>query len=801
MRPALACLAALLVAPARLAAADVSLAVEPTPVLLRGDNRQQQILVTAHRADGKPFDVTHACQLDITGPAFARVVGTTVLGVADGATELRVRYGAAVVRVPVRVSNFAGYPPVHFGNDVVPLFSKLGCNSAGCHGKASGQNGFKLSVFGFDPEADYNALVKEARGRRIFPAAPERSLLLLKPTGQMAHGGGRRLEVGSADYELLLQWLQQGMPVGRPDAPRALALEASPTSRVLTMHAGQQILATALYSDGSRRDVTAAASYHTNAGQVAEVDRGGMVRTGGVPGEAAITVNYMGLVASFRLQVPRPGAPEPYPDVPANNQIDELVWAKLRTMGIVPSGLCDDATFLRRASLDTIGTLPTPADVREFLADLRPDKRRRWIDRLLEREGYADYWALQWADILLADHKKLGDRGAFEFHRWLREQFARNRPYDVWVRELLVASGPSGQVGPVNFFRAAATPEEAARSVSQAFLGVRLECAQCHHHPFEKWSQEDFYGLAGFFNGMIRKPERGGELVFHAGYRETRLPLSGQPVVPRPPDGPPAPDLRGDPRGRLATWLTAPDNPWFARLVANRLWRHYLGRGLVEPEDDLRSTNPATNEPLLDYLAGQVVALGYDLKAVTRLILASRTYQLSAIPNDTNQDDEQNFSRHYVRRLPAEVLLDALSAATESPEPFPGRAKGTRAIELWDNRLPSYFLDIFGRSERTSPCACGRSGEPTMAQALHLMNAPEVERKVADPSGRVARLVRANSTEGQMVEELSLAALGRPPNEKERRAARRLFAQAPAQQAAQDFLWALLNSYDFLFVN
>jgi hypothetical protein len=777
-----------------------SLTVEPSSIQLRGANRQQQILITGQSADGKLIDVTHLCELTVDRREVARVSGTVVLGVANGAAELRVQVGALTARVPVQVREFEVYPPVHFGNDVVPLFSKLGCNSAACHGKASGQNGFKLSVFGFDPAADYNALVKEARGRRIFPANPRHSLLLLKPTGRIAHGGGRRLERDSADYALLLHWLEQGTPFGRADAPHPIAVRVSPGSRVMSTRGRQQILATAVFTDGSRRDVTAAATYTTNAALVADVDRQGLVRTGKVPGEAAITVNYMGHVAAVRIQVPRPGRPEPYPKLPVNNPIDDLVWAKLRTMGIAPSELADDATFLRRAYVDALGTLPTPAEVRAFLADKRADKRQRWINDILNRDEYADYWALKWADILLVDRKKLGERGAFEFHRWLRTQFARNRPYDVWVRELLTASGASGKNGPVNFFRAAPTPEEAAKAVSQAFLGIRLQCAQCHHHPFEKWSQDDFHGLAGFFNGMTRRPAEGEEFVFHAGYRETRLPETDRPVATHPPDGP-VPDAlwEGDPRRRLAAWMTKPDNPWFARLAANRLWKHYMGRGLVEPEDDLRSTNPASNEPLLDYLAAQLVKRRYDLKALSRLIMNARVYQLSAVPNDSNRDDEQNFSHHYLRRLPAEVLLDAISAVTEAPETFPGMAKGTRAIELWDNRLPSYFLDIFGRSERTSPCECGRSSEPTMAQALHLMNAPEVERKIASTAGRVARLMKAKAPEERIVEELCLAALGRPPREKERRMARKLFGEAPPEQAAQDLLWALLNSYDFLF--
>ena len=780
----------------------LSLSIEPSPILLYGHNRQQQILVTARPSSGPPIDVTHRCTISSSDSAVAAISGTVLNSRRDGTAQVRVRLGTLSATAEVRVHDSGRFPPIHFANDVMPLFAKLGCNSAGCHGKASGQNGFKLSVFGFDPDADYAALVKEARGRRIFPSAPEQSLLLLKPTGKIAHGGGRRIDPDSADYLLLREWIKQGAPIGESGAPRTESLRVSPAERILGLYAEQQILATAIFSDGSERDVTSAAGYTSNAGQVAEVDPRGRVRTGSSPGEAAITVRYMGHIAAVRFQVPRPDAPKPYPALPANNKIDELVWAKLKTMGILPSELADDAVFLRRVYLDVLGTLPRLDEVRSFLADANPAKRAKWIDKILDRPEYADYWAQKWADVLLVNHDKLGDRGSFEMHRWLRLQFARNRPYDQWVRELISASGPASQVGPVNFFRASATPEEMTRAVSQAFLGIRLECAQCHHHPFEKWAQDDFYGLAGYFSGMQRKKLPGDdEMVFHSGNRAIKMPMTERAVTVRPPGGPTlAASGEGDPRRNLADWMTKPENPWFARLVVNRLWKHYLGRGLVEPEDDLRSTNPATNEPLLDHLARTLVKNKYDLKAVTRLILQSRVYQLSSVPNATNKDDEQYGSHYRVKRLPAEVLLDAICAVTESPEAFPGRPRGTRAIELWDNRAPSYFLDIFGRSERLSPCECGRSSEPTMAQCLHLMNAPEIERKLADSTGRIARLIEQKKSEGQIVEELCLTALGRLPGEKEIRAARKLFAAGPPREAAQDFLWAMLNSHEFLFV-
>lgn len=777
----------------------LSISIEPKEVVLRGENRRQQLLITAHLAEGRDRDVSHLATFASASEAIARSEGAVVTGIADGTTEIRVQVAGLSQAVPVKVAGFASFPKVHFVNDIIPVFSKLGCNSGGCHGRAAGQNGFKLSVFGFDPAADYDALTKEGRGRRIVPSSPSQSLLLAKPAALVPHGGGMRLAADSPDYELLVQWIRQGMPWGEPSAPTLVSLRVSPAERVLGIQSQQQILATAVYSDGQERDVTAAAGYGSNAAHVAEVDHDGVIRTGTFPGQAAVTVAYMGQVAAVKVLVPRPQAP-PFPTMLVRSPIDQLVWDRLKLLGILPSGPADDATFLRRLFLDTIGRLPTPEEAREFLADAGADQRSRWIDQVLARDEYAELWAMKWGDILLVDRQKLGNRGAYEFHRWLRDQFATNRPYDAWARDMITASGNSAKNGPANLYRSMDNPEGFTRVLSQAFLGVRLECAQCHHHPFEKWSQDDFYGLTGFFTGLERKPLGTNQvLVYHAGLRETRIPFSNKLVPTRVLDGPALTSVSGDPRRLLADWMTSPKNPWFARLAVNRLWKHFLGRGLVESEDDLRSTNPPTNEPLLDYLANRLVQQDFNLKAVMREILNSHVYQLSAVTNDNNQSDEQNFSHYLIKRLSAEVLLDAISDVTGVAEPFPGQPAGTRAVQLWDNRLPSYFLEIFGRPERTSPCECGRSSEPTMAQALHLMNAPEIETRLAAPTGRVARLIERGLSPQKLADELSLAALGRFPNSQERKIADDMFAAGPSREAAADFLWTLLNSRDFLF--
>jgi len=787
----------------------ISLRVEPATLRLTGSNRRQQLLVTGVGDDGREVDLTRSAQIELiptteapaTGP-LARLEAARVSGLRDGSATVRVTWGQLAWQGPLVLDGIETPPPVDFARDVNPILTRLGCNSGGCHGRASGQNGFKLSVFGFDNAFDYEAIVHQARGRRVNTASAAESLILTKPAGIVPHGGGQRLKKDSLDYEVLRHWIDQGLPPADPQVPHLVSLEVSPTERVLWAGASQQILATAHYSDGTVRDVTHAAFYASNAPHVAEVDPQGLVRVGHNPGEAAITVNYMGQVAAVQVQSPRGGAASPSAEPPVHNPIDRLVWAKLRKMGLTPSEVCDDATFLRRVSLDLLGTLPTVDEAQSFLDDPNPRQRERWVDHLLTREEYADFWSLKWADILLVDREKLGDRGAFEFHRWLRGQFVRNRPYDAWVRELLTATGDSAKFGPVNFFRSADTPDALARTVSQAFLGVRVECAQCHHHPFEKWSQEDYYSLAAFFQGLELRPlGKDRVLVLHPGYRDLTIPQTSTVVTAHALDAPVSDQLKtGDPRRVLADWLTAKENPWFARLAVNRLWKHFLGRGLVEAEDDLRSTNPPTNGPLLDYLAAELVQSGFDLKHVMRLILNSRVYQLSSEPTENNQDDEQNFSHHVIRRQSAEVLLDSISQVTGVPESFPGRTEGTRAIALWNNRLPSYFLEIFGRPERNTPCECGRSSDPTMAQALHLMNAPEVEAKIAHPQGRVARLIEAGKTPAEIVDELTLAALGRLPDARQKMVAGRLFDAASPREAAEDYLWTLLNSYDFVLI-
>jgi hypothetical protein len=779
----------------------VRLSVEPADVLLCGSDAGQSLLVTGVTPGGNPLDLTRDAQFRSEDASIARIDPSGWISpAADGTTTVTVesRGSAARVKVVIRGS---GLPRrFNFENQVVPILSKLGCNSGGCHGKAEGQNGFKLSVFGFDPPADYEAIVKQSLGRRVMPAAPEQSLFVTKPLGRIAHGGGVRLQAGSREMATLVDWIGAGLPFGAAADPVVERIEVRPEVRSVGFDARQQLQVTAFLSDGSRQDVTPIATYASNLPTLASVSARGLIQTYDVPGEAAIMVGYLGRVAVSRVVLPQK-LPSPFARPPANNFIDERAWDRLELLGIPPSGPCGDDQFLRRVSLDLIGTLPTPGEVRAFLKDARPDKRARLVDALLERPEYADFWALKWADILRVDRQKLLARGATAFHEWLRGSIQENKPYDRFVREIVTAQGASDRIGPANFYRVLTTPEQLAGTVSQIFLGVRIECAQCHHHPFDKWTQDDFHGMVGFFTQVRRQPDGEGADISVGPPVAVKHPRTGLAVPPHALEAAPLVPSDADPRVALADWLTSPANRWFSRAIANRLWAHCFGRGLVEPVDDMRETAPASNEPLLAALARYVVEQKFDLRKLIRAIVTSQVYQRSEAPAAGNEKDERNFSRAAFRSLPAEVLLDAIGQATGRPERFALLPEGTRAIQLWDNRMKHYFLEVFGRPLRVTACECERISEPSVAQVLHLMNSPEIQARLGDPQGRVHRLLRSGKPDDEIVEELFLAAYARLPGDPERRTAA-AYLKSPERtraRSAEDLLWSLMNTAEFLY--
>jgi hypothetical protein len=777
------------------------------PARLVGPDARLQVVVTGRFAGGRVRDLTHEVKYAVEPAGVIEVEPSGfVVPKADGKAVLKASVpGGPAASVEIVVERFNDPPPLSFPNHITPLFTKLGCNAGGCHGKSGGQNGFRLSLLGFEPPDDYEYLVKESFGRRLLPSAPEHSLLLLKGTGLLPHGGGERLRKDSHDYRLLLRWIRQGMPYGRPDDPTVTAVTVYPRHRILAPDGRQQLKVTAHYSDGTREDVTHTARYEPNDKAMAEVDESGRVRMLGQPGEAAVMVRYQDKVAVFEATVPLGASVTNLP--PVRNFIDEAVFAKLRQLGLPPSPLCDDATFLRRVTLDVTGQLPSAEEARRFLADPDPAKRDKWIDRLLESPAYADFFANKWSAILRNRRSKdTYTGGNFAFHRWVRDALAENRPYDLFVRQILTASGEISLNPPVAWWRQVAKDFEQVEDVAQLFLGVRIQCARCHHHPFEKWSREDYYGLAAFFSRVGRKEGLGPDepRVFHQrGMAQAPHPRGGPPLKPTGLGDRPlelSPDE--DPRQALADWMTRKDNLFFARTLVNRYWKHFFNRGIVDPEDDMRDTNPPANKGLLDALARKFVESGYDLKELVRTICRSSAYQLSSVPNEHNAKDRQSFSRYYPRRLPAEVLLDAIDQFNGTTTNFQGLPAGVRAVQIPDHGgVPSYFLSVFGRPAGASACECERGNDASLAQSLHLLNSQDIHAKLS--SGLAKELAAdAKRSDEEKVAELYYRAFSRPPAPQELRVALAHLSKFDAktrQAGYEDILWALINTKEFLF--
>jgi hypothetical protein len=789
-----------------------SLRVTPTQAVLRGPDSVQQLAIEGVGPEGACDDLTPSAQYESANPSVASVDSAgTISAQANGQTTIAVRVGALRAEVPVTVAEFSDGRPINFANQVVPVFTKLGCNAGGCHGKASGQNGFRLSLLGFEPTFDYESLVKEGRGRRLFPAAPEQSLLLQKATARVPHGGGLRVEPGSHEYRVIARWIAAGMPVGKPDDPTVARIEIYPAARVMPRGARQQMVVTAHYTDGSTEDVTRWAQYQSNDPEVAAVADGGQVETRELSGQAAVMARYQGQVSVFQATVPLGMPITDYPEFRAQNFLDTLALKQWKALGLVPSELSSDAEFVRRASLDIVATLPTPEEVKSFVADIDPAKRTKLIDRLLERPEYASFFAIKWGDILR--NKREGrpeyQRGTYQFYNWIRENVARNTPYDQFVRSILSAIGTPETTPPVLWYRRMRATDAFVDDTAQVFLGMRLQCAKCHHHPFEKWSQDDYYGFAAFFARVGRKPslasQRSGrtdEVIFTARAGAVTHPKTGKVMEPRGlGDQVVAVSAGIDPRLKLVDWMADPKNPFFARAVVNRYWAHFFGRGIVEPMDDMRLTNPPSNPELLDALATDFVKSGYDLKHLIRTIAGSRVYGLSSIPNEYNAKDKQSFARHYPKRLSAEVLLDAIAQVTGVPTPFGGLPPGTRAIDLPDESVASAFLDAFGRPKRDTPCECERVSDASLGQSLMLLNSNDVQTKLAGAGGRAEALAKDARPDSEKVDELFWAAFGRAPSSGEEASAlAHIAAHADKKREAyEDILWALLNAKEFQF--
>lgn len=792
------------------------LVVHPAAFTLVGRDAAQRLVILGLGDDGddEPRDLTREARFRSLSPEVVEVDSDGIVRpLTDGQGVVAIAVGDREVCATVDVRQSAEPLPVSFQQQVQPILARLGCSAGACHGKARGQNGFQLSLLGFDPDFDHAALTTQARGRRVSWAAPEQSLLLEKATARVPHGGGLRLAPESPEYDLLLRWITAGTPRHLPDEPTLARIELWPPHRRMQPGEQQQVMATAHYSDGTARDVTRWTAFSSSESAVVAVDEHGLVRAGPVPGEAAIIGRFLGLIDTTEIDIPlpEPVPAEYYTALPRHNFIDTLVWDKLQSLGLTPSPPADDARFLRRAHLDLIGRLPTPDEVRAFLADDDPAKREHLVDRLLERPEYGDHWANLWVDLLRPNPYRVGIKAVLNYDAWIRDALRRNVPHDEFVRGLLTAQGSTWHNGAVTLYRDRRSPDEVATLASQLFLGVRLECAKCHQHPFERWSQADFYSFAAYFaqvgyKGTGLSPPISGseEIVLVKKSGSVTHPLTGQPLPPRPLFGTAPPiEPESDPRLALAAWMTSDENPYFAQVAANRIWAKLMGRGLVEPVDDLRATNPPTNAPLLEALAEEFRRQRYDNKALIRAIANSYVYGLASTPSERNLADTRNHSRHYRKRMRAEVLLDAVSDVTGIADRFDAMPPDSRAVEIWTHRVSSLFLDTFGRPDPNQDPPCERLEESTVTQALHLMNAPALHAKVTSDEGRAARLAHGPASSDEIVDELYLLVYSRYPDDDERQFATGLLATAGDERraAVEDLLWALLNSAEFIVID
>jgi len=784
-------------------AGSSGMTIAPLHSRLIGRRATAQLIATARDDAGSVRDQTRSVEWVSSNPQVAAVSAKgLIVPKGNGQATIVARKGSFEASATAHVEGMDQPSPVSFRRDVIPAFSQAGCNTGACHGTPTGKGGFRLSLRGYLPDQDFSTLSREVGGRRINPIATETSLILRKPLGQVPHEGGLRLSRASKTYEFLHDWIKEGAN-DDPAAPAALGLGMLPESRVLNTPAEtQQVVVLAQGADKTVRDVTPICYYDSSNPAIAEVDAGGYVRFK-ARGEVAVIAHYLNLVANIRLThlVDVPGFAQA--KVPQDNAIDRAVFRKLNRMRIQPSNVCTDREFIRRVYLDVLGVLPTPQEVTEYLAAPAASRRDQVIERLTERPEFHDFWALKFADVLRSNGRLIQTKGAYVFHRWIRECLERNVPFDQVVRDLLTADGSTYKNPATNYYRISRDPESAMETTAQLFLGVRIQCAKCHNHPFERWTQDDYYGFAAFFAQIARKkgnlPDE--EVVYASGSGDVRQPRTGRTMKPKALGGPVFDDSPAkDRRARLAAWLASPDNPFFAKSLVNRIWFHLIGRGIVEPVDDFRDSNPACNDELLDGLTADFVKNRYDLKRLIRSILHSRTYQLSATTNPMNADDSLYFSHAQTKLLPAEVLLDAISAVTATTTTFEGLPRGARATQIPDGKMENPFLKTFGRPARELACECERESESNLSQALQLIGGATVNGKLRDDNGRMAQLAKSGKSPELVTRELYMVALCREPTPTELTVAQKHLTSAKDfRQAVEDLGWVLINSKEFLF--
>ena len=802
------------------ATTPVELLVHPTELTFDNNRDGRKLLVTGILDTGERVDLTADADITTATAPVERGDDGFFTPSGDGSGSITVQAGGLTATVPVSVQatgNNEAAKPVTFVRDVLPVMNKVGCSQGTCHGAAKGKNGFKLSLRGYDPEFDYQSLLYDMSGRRFNRADPARSLMLAKPTMQVAHEGGLQIVHGSRYYNLVLDWISANVPYGDSSLDRVERLEIHPGEVVMYRPAmRQQAIVIAHYGDGRSRDVTREAHITSSNTETMAIEDtpSGPVALGLRRGESTLLVRYEGQFVTAPVTVLSGREGFEWTALPQINYIDELIDRKLQRIEVLPSGPADDAAFLRRASLDLTGRIPTSEAVRAFLADDTPtqDKRNRLIDELIGSDAYVDHWTLKWGDLLRSNRKFMSYKGMLTFRGWLREAIEDNRPYDELVHELIVASGSTLDVPAASYFRAARDPKEAMETTTQLFMGVRMVCAQCHDHPFERWTQDQYYEMTAFFAGLGVRPgfRTGEEIVFEKRRDAEQLHPKTNAVVPAkymvPVEGAPEPGQGPGRRAALADWLTSPNNPYFAPAIANRVWSYFMGRGIIDPVDDIRASNQPVNAELLNALTADLIENDFDLRHLMRTIVTSRAYQSSFRTNEWNQDDRINFSHHEPRRLSAEQLADAVARATGSrfeidtlPEDFDATALPDPHVMTASMGIEG-FLDLFGKPDRETACECERKTEMSLPQALSLLNGAVIADAIADPEGRVANLVLSGRDNEALIADLYLAALGRQPTDDEAELAEGHFESSSSRTAAaQDLMWALLNSNAFLF--
>ena len=805
------------------ASSGAEIKILPGNVVLSGPHSSQRLLVLAESTGKIEGDLTSKAKFTSSNPSVVSVDATgRVKAVADGEAIVTAVHGNEKATAKIKAIKTKEPFDWSFRNHVIPVLTKIGCNSGACHGALAGKGGFKLSLRGYAPDSDHFVLTRQAGGRRINTQEPAKSLMLLKPTLAISHGGGLKVEVGSPDYQLVADWIASGAPGPKAGDVRIQRLEVFPSEAVLKPKETMQVIVRAWYSDGHAEDVTRWSKFSSTEDLVAAVDENGLVKVSG-HGEAAITVWYSNLVAVSLISSPFPNAvaAKTFADSPRHNAIDDLVLKKLSALRIPPSPLCTDREFVRRAYLDAAGILPTPREVKKFLADPAPDKRSKLIEGLLQRSEFVDYWAYKWSDLLLISSRKLPLPAMRSFYQFVRQSVADNKPWDQFAREIITARGGNLHNGPANYFVLHKDVSDLTETTAITFLGMSVTCCRCHNHPLEKWTQDQYWSLANLFSRVaLKNGERGEIVVLSQPDGDVLHPRRGLAMPPTPLDYKPlSSDHLIDRRHYFADWLTAKDNPYFARALVNRVWRNFLGRGLVEAEDDLRQTNPPTNPELLDALAKDFIKNGYNVKYLIKIIMNSATYQRSSVPNAENRADDRFYSHYIVRRLPAEVILDAYAQVTGVPTAFTkiqvgssgGDAPtgdyplGTRALQLPDTQLVSQFLDAFGRPERGQTCSCERQQDSSVTQALHLNNGQTLNDRLRDKKSRVEEWLKNKAGDKEAIERIFVLALSRQPTDAEHKRFSALMAEAARdpqttrREILEDLFWSVLTGKEFLF--